>query len=84
VKPQPAGSIVKLRYNFWRGPEPVAGNYLRTQRGRIYEIMRVQGKLLVCRVMARDEPVKYPARIFTWEWSPRTKRGRRGFSPLLD
>lgn len=60
---------VKLRRAFWYGPEPVAGDALRTPTGRQYLIMGVNGKTLDCMVDEPGAPVG--GTVFDWEWSRR-------------
>jgi hypothetical protein len=57
---------------WWEGPEPVAGDGLRTKTGRQYLILAVRGKRLDCLVLEKDEVIN--GRVYEWEWGKRERR----------
>lgn len=62
---------VTLTRHWWDGPEPVAGDGLKTARGRRYLILSVRGKQLKCLVLPKDAPIE--GQVFEWQWSKRTR-----------
>lgn len=60
---------IVLTRTFWNGPEPESGDALRTSTGRTYEILKVNGKRLHCRVVPEDTRIE--GRVFKWIWNKR-------------
>ena len=67
------GEQVRLRRLWWDGPEPTAGDELRTRSGRRYLVCEVRGKTIVCRVLPLDAE-QLAGRVWHWEWANRTRK----------
>lgn len=70
----PMWGRVTLRYQFWEGPKPKAGDGLKTNTGRTYEILKVRGRQLDCLVVPSDSRIE--GTTFRWLWiSPKKRKG---------
>lgn len=63
---------VKLRLHWSHGDWPVAGDELRTARGRRYLVLECTEKQITALVLPQDEPES--GKVFLWTWSKRIKQ----------
>lgn len=67
---------VKLRVAFGDVPSP--SDVLCMATGRLYQVLRVGGaRTLHCIVLPGPEHIEPDARIWNWQWAPRTRRAMR-------
>lgn len=75
---RPPGTLIKLRETVHERALCEPGDILQTSTGRRYEVVEVDGRKIVARVMLlRDKPAG-DARFLSWTWDPRRKPKPKG------